>query len=1181
MKANSIPREPIRRRFLHACRLALVMGAALTTRAALCDDPFAENVRKTPHQSPEEERKSFRLPPGFEIELVAAEPEIQKPLNIAFDSRGRLWVADTREYPYAAAPGAKARDTIKVLEDADGDGRAEKVTTFADGLNIPIGLYPWRRGVIAFSIPDISYFEDTDGDGRSDRRTVLYGPLGWERDTHGLQNGFTRGFDGWVYACHGFNNRTLVKGTGGGEVRMESGNTYRFRLDGSRIEQFTWGQVNPFGMCTDSRGDLYTADCHSAPIYMLLRGGHYPSFGKPDDGLGFVPAMMTHLHGSTAISGIVLHAAGDFPPEYRGNVFVGNVMTSRINRDSIHHEGSTASAREEPDFVTTTDPWFRPVDLKLGPDGALYVADFYNRIIGHYEVPLDHPGRDRTSGRIWRIVYRGGGAAPSPARRADLSAEPPSRLVEALGDENLTRRVFAMNELVDRSGKDAVAPAREGLLRAASPLVRAHALWVLHRLGALGAEDVAAAARDPDALVRVHAMRVLSEKEVWSDAEERLAAAGLADADPFARRAAADALGTHPSLDHVRPLLDALRGASAGDQFLRHTMSMALRNQLRPEGHITRTMEAAGAGGMREEDSRLLAKVLLAIPSAEAGVFLLRHVQAHAEDPETLTAYLRHISRFVPAAEADALARLVRERFRDAADFQLSLFASVSRGLEERGSAPEGEVRAWGADLARRFLDAAAEEAASWWRPSGAGRPGSRNPWVLQKRRSADGDSSSAFLTSLPLGEELTGTLRSRTFVIPPSLRFHAAGHRGFPDQPPHDKNILRLREAETGDVLAEASPPRNDTAQPVTWELAAYAGKRGYIEVTDGDNGPAYAWLAVGRFEPPVAPLPLVSPSDAAGRIEAAMDIVVRLHLEDFVPRLEALVRSAETEPQPRAAAARAILHFRKDDHLAAIAPILGVEELSGALRSLVAEAIVSRDASKAREAIAEVFRASPARAQAILADHLAGSEGGAATLIDLVARGLASRRLLLGPSIQRKLLAVRSGDLKGRLEELTEDLPPAKEEAEKVIDARLKGYPRAASSFADGERVFTKTCAPCHQIAGKGVVIGPQLDGIANRGIERIIEDLVDPNRNVDVAFRTSTLVLDDGAVITGLFRRLEGEVLVLADSTGKEVSVPRKRIMEEAKSDVSLMPDNLVDTIPEEDFHHLLRFLLEAGK
>src|SRR4051794_31177750 len=271
--------EPVVRR-LHqirtsAMRLLSAVCLFVLISTTLAQDPFALGVRETPHLKPEEEQKQFKLPPGFEIQLVAAEPDIQKPLNMAFDAKGRLWVTDTIEYPYAAKPDAPARDSIKVIEFDYATGKAAKITTFADGLNIPIGVLPYKNGCIAHSIPNIWYFEDTDGDGQCDKRTKLYGPFDYSRDTHGMENAFRRGFDGWIYACHGFNNDSHVKGADGHEVHLNSGNTFRFKPDGSRIEHYSHGQVNPFGMCFDDLFNIFTADCHSKPITQILRGAYY------------------------------------------------------------------------------------------------------------------------------------------------------------------------------------------------------------------------------------------------------------------------------------------------------------------------------------------------------------------------------------------------------------------------------------------------------------------------------------------------------------------------------------------------------------------------------------------------------------------------------------------------------------------------------------------------------------------------------------------------------------------------------------------------------------------------------------------------------------------------------------------------------------------------------------------
>jgi len=253
-------------------------------------DSYGQFVARTDPRTPAEEQKCFHLPPGFAIELVASEPAIGKPINLNFDDRGRIWMTQSIEYPFPAPPGRKGRDVIKILECTDGTGRANHVTTFADGLNIPIGILPIPHGALVYSIPNIYRVLDTDGDGRADKRDLLYGTFG-HRDTHGMTGSFTWGFDGWIYACHGYSNTSVVKGADGQAVKMNSGNTYRFRLDGSHLEQFTHGQVNPFGLCFDALGNLYSADCETKPVTMLLRGGYYQSFGKPNDGLGFAPEM--------------------------------------------------------------------------------------------------------------------------------------------------------------------------------------------------------------------------------------------------------------------------------------------------------------------------------------------------------------------------------------------------------------------------------------------------------------------------------------------------------------------------------------------------------------------------------------------------------------------------------------------------------------------------------------------------------------------------------------------------------------------------------------------------------------------------------------------------------------------------------------------------------------------------
>src|SRR5262245_57554017 len=443
-------------------------------------------VAPTDPKLPADERKAFKVPDGFDVQLVASDPDIMKPMQIAFDAKGRLWVPTSQEYPFPAA-GRPGRDKLYVLDDFGPDGKARKVSVFADDLNIPIGILPLPDGSVLVSSIDpgpegskepagcwIWRLYDKDGDGKVDHREKLYGPFG-VRDTHGTVNSSTLMPDGWVYACHGYLNDSKVKGLDGHEVHMNSGNTFRFRPDGRRIEVFTRGQVNPFGMTFDPFFNLYTADCHSKPITQLIRGAVYDSFGKPHDGLGYGPNMLNHDHGSTALCGLAWYDADQFPAEFKGTMFLGNVVTNRINFDKIEFVGSTPKAVQQPDFLVSDDPWFRPVDIKLGPDGALYVSDFYNKIIGHYEVDLRHPGRDKTRGRVWRIVWTGkDGKAPSPKSPGDFTKMKRADLDKLLGHPNLTVRMFATHTLINWSGPDELEKEKA---RPQPEVYEAHRMW--------------------------------------------------------------------------------------------------------------------------------------------------------------------------------------------------------------------------------------------------------------------------------------------------------------------------------------------------------------------------------------------------------------------------------------------------------------------------------------------------------------------------------------------------------------------------------------------------------------------------------------------------------------------------------------------------------------------------------
>ncbi|MEX0818867.1 MAG: PVC-type heme-binding CxxCH protein, partial [Pirellulaceae bacterium] len=734
--------------------LPTAFAAVLLACPLFAQDPFATHIRPTDPLTPEEQLTKFHLPEGFEIQLFASEPDIQKPMNMAFDGQGRLWVSGSVEYPFAA-PVGEGRDTIRVLQDTSGDGQADKIETFADGLNIPMGLYPYRNGVVTYSIPNIWFLQDTDGDGECDQRQVLYGPLGDPADTHGMQNAFRRGFDGWLYVCHGFRNESTIRGADGSEIELQSGNTYRVRLDGSRVEQFSWGQVNPFGSTFLPTGDLVTADCHSKPLTMLLRGGYFSSFGKPHDGLGYVPSIMEHGHGSTAIAGAAYYDGAGFPEPYRGSLFVGNVMTSRVHRDSLAWHGSTLEAHEAEDFLTCDDPWFRPVDLQIGPDGALYIADFYNRIIGHYEVALDHAGRDRTRGRIWRVVYTG---ESSNAREgvADLTRASTDELIEALGSSALQVRLLATDQLSDRVGDEAAAVLRDAAGNSPSPNRRLHALWGLHRLGQRDGSLLASSARDDAELVRVHALRLLGEAEQWSTPQTRLAISGLKDDAALVQRAAADALTQHADPSSIQPLLAALASTPPEDIHLTHALRIALKTQLR---HAT-AFDTVANSDLDREQRVALTQVAIAVPTSAAAEFLLQAMESGLGETQQLRPQLTHVASHTPVASIDRVVSLVRGRTGNDLDFQIELIQLLQQQLVQRGVPHSPSLEAWGRELAEELLSPQENPAQAWSNISG------QAAWGLETRHCEDGVREVLFLSSLPGGERATGVIRSASFEL-------------------------------------------------------------------------------------------------------------------------------------------------------------------------------------------------------------------------------------------------------------------------------------------------------------------------------------------------------------------------------------------------------------------------------
>lgn len=1018
-----------------------------------------------------ESREAFHLPPGFEIQLVASEPDLQKPFNLAFDASGRVWVTGSALYPWPAQrdalgqpiasfeknwddnrlafratstpppPPEKGIDTVKVLSDFDPKtGRARKVVTFADGLNIPIGILPLPRTpnakgdcALVFSIPAIWKLTDTDGDGRADLREKLYDGFGF-KDTHGMSSSYWLWFDGWVYGTHGFANESAVVDREGRVTKLTSGNTYRFRPDGSRFEVYVNGQTNPYGLAFDAHGDLYTADSHSKPVYLLIPGGYYEGIGREHDGLGFAPSITTDDHGSSAIAGIAHYSATQFPSEYRDNLFNGNPVTRRINRARLDWRGSTPQAVRQPDFLTSDDPAFRPVQVKLGPDGALWIADFYNPIIGHYEVPLTHPARDRTHGRIWRVVWRGlDGQAPMPAL-PDLTKLAPSALAARFADSNLVTRSLAVSEFLVRAdpatGVSELTTAASRLIAgtdatadgtAALPLFLA-----LERLGRLDEAMLQRALSRPDsnvALAAVQALRVrgkLTPKDVelFADLPKRTANHHL-------WRAVATLFAAHPQPAAGELLLSLLLAAPEADTELVYALRLALKAHLARAEKLAEIHALLGTTpkASRANAERLLTEVSLAVATPIAAEFLLGYLENNINSPR-VGDFARHAILQLPADRIDSIRPLL-ERLAKA---RLTQRLAVAEGLATVASKP--------------------------------GR------------------------------------------TLPPEI---------------------------------------------TTWmETVLLAGL--------GDDDHPLVLRAVNAAKPLKFP--------------ASME------------PLRKIARSTSAREGNRVAALRA-LDASAPENTEVFIAVLAEKNASNALRRAAADQLGTAPASPViLDALAAAHTSASADLALGLALALAQTDAGTERLLELAAAGRMRTQLLRHRHVELALQK-RPAALRERVAQLTRNLPNEDARLDAVIAQRLGAAGSFKTDTANGAAVFAKHCALCHRYRETGGNLGPSLDGSASRTLARLVEDILDPSRNIDPGFRLTTVTLKSGETKGGFNLREQGDQVQLTDpSTGTEFSLPRSEVAETTPSPISPMPPTFETTLTSRELLDVIAYLRSSA-
>ena len=509
---------------------------------------MGENIRKMQKPlDPKESQKHYIMPEGFELKLFASEPDLEgKPIAMNWDERGRLWVALTIDYPNELQPQGLGRDKIVICEDTNGDNVADKFTTFADKLSIPTSLIFANGGVIVHQAPDTLFLKDTNGDDKADERKVLF--TGWSTgDTHAGPSNLNYGLDNWIYGMVGYAG---FAGTVGDEKQSFRTGFYRMKADGSKIEFLRNTNNNSWGVGLSEEGILFGSTANGNPsVHLPIPNRYYEkvrgwSSSVLEGIAGSAPIhpitkqirQVDHHDKFTAAAGHALYTARNYPSDYwNKTAFVTEPTGHIVATFPITPEGASFTSRNAFNLVASDDEWSSPIVAEVGPDGNVWVIDWYNYIVQHNPTPAGFKTgkgnayetnlRDKKHGRIYRLVHKDGKNNPS----LNLATANSSKLVETLRNDNFFWRRHAQRLLVEKQSKDAIPAlieiAKETKIDGAglTPCV-IHALWTLKGLGALEEENSPATKVALNTLthasagVRLNALKVLPLKLSSTDA---------------------------------------------------------------------------------------------------------------------------------------------------------------------------------------------------------------------------------------------------------------------------------------------------------------------------------------------------------------------------------------------------------------------------------------------------------------------------------------------------------------------------------------------------------------------------------------------------------------------------------------------------------------------------------------
>jgi uncharacterized protein len=594
-----------------------------------------EPVKVQAPLSPKDSIRYTQVPADFELQLFVAEPDIVKPIYMAWDERGRAWVIEARDYPHGLVPeGEPGHDSIKICEDTDGDGRADKFTVFADKLNLATSLVFVNGGVMVSEARHMLFLKDTTGDDKADVREEIL--PGWGvGDTHAMQSNLGRGVDNWFYGAVGYSN---FRGQVGGKELQFGQGVFRFKADGSALEFLYQFNNNTWGFGQNAYGDVFGSTANGnpsfygyLPAYILNptqigaggrgRGGGGGNGFRPGYRLGDTSAsaaptntatvrrvpsakslapglrmhpntpnvrMVDNFGGYTAAAGHAFMVSDALPPRLLGKALVTEPTAKLIGMMDIQRDGGGYKALDGFNLLASSDEWMSPIFADVGPDGAVWVIDFYSFIIQHNPTPsvqsagieartgrggayqTENDLRDKSHGRIYRAVWKDG---PRSSIKSLANAKP-AELVAALDSGNMFWSLTAQRLIVDNKIKDVTPPLKKRVASGTGGTGAIHALWSLEGIGALDKDTHQRALLDKDPGLRRNAIRALPANEAGR--QLFFSSPVIQDSDLITREAAFVKLAefqTIPEIQTVVAQLPRVR-ANTDDSFLNDALTL-------------------------------------------------------------------------------------------------------------------------------------------------------------------------------------------------------------------------------------------------------------------------------------------------------------------------------------------------------------------------------------------------------------------------------------------------------------------------------------------------------------------------------------------------------------------------------------------------------------------------------